>query len=161
MKKKKLELTLTILLALLLANIQAQESTTASGGDASGIGGSVNYSIGQVFYTTNTGSNGNTTQGVQQAYEISVVTAIDDSDSKIFLSVFPNPTIDLLTLQTKQLNIENLVYQIFDINGKLLDSKSLTSNETKIVMTDYSTATYFLKVTQGNKLIKTFKIIKN
>jgi len=49
---------------------QAQESTNASGGDAIGSGGSVGYSIGQLLYTTSTGSNGRVAQGVQHAYEI-------------------------------------------------------------------------------------------
>lgn len=33
---------------------QAQESVNTSGGDASGSGGTVAYSVGQVVYTTNT-----------------------------------------------------------------------------------------------------------
>jgi TRAP-type uncharacterized transport system substrate-binding protein len=37
---------------------QAQENANTSGGVATGSGGTVAYSIGQVAYTTNTGSNG-------------------------------------------------------------------------------------------------------
>jgi hypothetical protein len=42
----------------------------------------------------------------------------------------------------------------------LLDNK-IVGNETNIVMSNYVSATYFLKVTDNNKLIKTFKIIKH
>ncbi len=35
---------------------QAQESVNATGGDATGSGGTVAYSVGQVVYTTNTGT---------------------------------------------------------------------------------------------------------
>jgi hypothetical protein len=40
-----------------------------AGGEATGSGGSVSYSVGQVVYTTNTGINGSVAQGVQQPYE--------------------------------------------------------------------------------------------
>ena len=51
--------------------LQAQEIPIASGAVATGIGGSSSYTVGQVVYTTNTGSNGSVAQGVQQPYEIS------------------------------------------------------------------------------------------
>lgn len=35
---------------------KAQESTNASGGDATGSGGTVAYSVGEIVYTTNAGS---------------------------------------------------------------------------------------------------------
>lgn len=44
-----------LLLGLGLTGLQAQTSANATGGDASGGGGSASYSIGQVVYTTNTG----------------------------------------------------------------------------------------------------------
>jgi hypothetical protein len=56
-----------------LSTIHAQEAIPAGGGNASGSGGSASYSVGQVVYTTNTGTNGSAAQGVQQPYEISVV----------------------------------------------------------------------------------------
>ena len=38
--------------------------------------------------------------------------------------------------------------------------KQIAENETRIVMKNLATAIYFLKVTQSNKEIITFKIIK-
>ena len=46
----------------------AQESVNAGGGDATGSGGSVAYSIGQVFFASNTSSSGSQYQGIQYAY---------------------------------------------------------------------------------------------
>ena len=40
---------------------------SASGGDATGSGGSVAYSVGQIVYTTSTGTTGSVAQGVEQA----------------------------------------------------------------------------------------------
>jgi hypothetical protein len=59
------------------------------------------------------------------------------------------------------LSIHSLSYQLFDMYGKLLETKKLDGYETNIVMSNLVPATYFVKVIQGNKEIKTFKIIKN
>ena len=59
------------------------------------------------------------------------------------------------------LNFQSMYYQLYDNNGKLLMIKQIAENETRIVMKNLATAIYFLKVTQSNKEIITFKIIKN
>ena len=61
---------LNILILFFLNNGTAQTSSNAAGGDATGTGGSVAYSLGQPFYITYTGSNSSVAQGVQQTYQI-------------------------------------------------------------------------------------------
>jgi len=89
--------TLLVFLAFSLSfSVQAQTShqvLSASGGDASGSGGTVAYSVGQIVYSTSTGTTGSVAQGVEQAYEISSV-GIKETALNISLSVFPNPTSD-------------------------------------------------------------------
>jgi len=48
MRHKRLKLSAVLLLGLGLTGLQAQESVNATGGNASGSGGSVSYSVGQV-----------------------------------------------------------------------------------------------------------------
>ena len=67
MKIKKL-LIATLLLGAF--QTQAQEAVATAGGDASGTNGNVSYTVGQVVYTTNTGTTGSVAQGVQQPFEI-------------------------------------------------------------------------------------------
>jgi len=161
MKKEKTILIVLFLFAFGIRYIQAQEAVSTSGGDATGTGGSVSYSVGQIVYTTNTGTNGSVVQGVQQPFEISVVNAIEEAKSiSLNCLAFPNPTTDLLTLKIENYQIENLSYQLYDINGKLLFNKKISSYETSIPMESVPSANYFLKVTDNNKEIKTFKIIK-
>jgi hypothetical protein len=50
---------------------------------------------------------------------------------------------------------------VYDLQGKLLQTKELTGTKTQIDMSSYARSTYFVKVIQGNREIKTFKIIKN
>ena len=140
---------------------QAQESANSSSGDATGSGGTVAYSIGQVIYTTNTGSNGSLAQGVQHAYEIFPV-GIKETELNISLTAFPNPTTENLTLQMSNYNNEKLSYQLFDIQGKQLSNGQVTAQQTQINMNGLPTATYFIHVVnQENKKVQSFKIIKN
>ena len=163
MTKNKSRPIVLLVAGLLWAGLaQAQESTNASGGDATGSGGTVAYSVGQVVYTNNTGTNGSVAQGVQQAFEISVVTGLEEAKGINFLVIaYPNPTTDYLTLRIDEFEISNLSYQLYDINGKLLQNEKITSDQTSIVMSNLVPSSYFVKVIQGNKEVKTFKIIKN
>ena len=162
MRHKKLKLSALFLLGLGITGLQAQTSINATGGDASGSGGSVSYSVGQVVYTTNTGANGSVTEGVQQPFEISVVTGIVEAKGiNLSVSAYPNPTTDYLTLSIGEFEISNLSYQLYDMNGKLLQSEKISGNQTSIVMSNLVPSSYFVKVIQGNKEVKTFKIIKN
>jgi len=167
MRHKQLKLSVILLLVLGFTGLQAQESVNATGGNASGNGGSASYSVGQVVYTTNLGTNGSVAQGVQQPFEISVVTGIEEAkEISLTVTAYPNPTTDYLTLRINdnvQTNhdLSQLSFQLYDMNGKLLQNEKITENETSIAMNCLVPATYFVKVIQGNKELKTFKIIKN
>jgi len=162
MKYKKLKLSAVFLLGLGITGLQAQESVNATGGNASGSGGSTSYSVGQVVYTTNAGTNGSVAQGVQQPFEISVVTGLEEAkDINLVIAAYPNPTTDYLQLQVESEKLNNLSYQLFDTNGKLLETKKIEGNQTSISMSNLVSANYFLKVIQENKEVKIFKIIKN
>ena len=83
-----------------------------------------------------------------------------EKNRRVEIIVFPNPTIDQLTLQINDYNNEKLSYQLFDMQGKLLSSDVITSNQTEINMSDLPVASYFITVMQKNRKIKSFKIIK-
>jgi hypothetical protein len=141
--------------------IRAQNAIPASGGNATGSGGTVTYTIGQVVYTKYTGTNGSVAQGVQQPYEISVVTGIVEAkDISLEIEVYPNPATDFAKLKIENYQVKNLRYQLYDINGSLLKDNKVEGIETSISMQNLLPSMYFLKVTDNNKVIKTFKIIK-
>ena len=141
--------------------VQAQQATNASGGDATGSGGTVAYSVGQVVYTTNTGSTGSVAQGVQQSYIFSTL-GIEETALNISLTAFPNPTTENITLQISDYNNEKLLYQLFDIQGKQLSNGQIVAQQTQLNMNSLPAATYFVNVVnQENKKVQSFKIIKN
>lgn len=159
MKHNKSKALLSIFSCFFLINANAQRATVASGGNASGSGGSVSYTVGQIDYSTNTGSTGSGMQGVQQPYEISTI-GINDIVIDLNISAFPNPSNDFLTLKYENYKLENTGYQLYDSDGKLIESKMLINNQTTITMSQLIPAIYFLKVTTETKELKVFKIIK-
>lgn len=157
MNSKKIQFFTAFLLAAFVA--RAQEATTASGGDASGSGGSTSYSVGQVVYIATAGSTGGEIQGVQQPYEI-MATGISDPAYAVTLAAFPNPATGLLNLKVDNFSDQNLFYSLFDIQGKLLESKAISSQQTQLDLGNLAAAEYLLTVAQNNKTIRSFKIIK-
>ena len=160
LKVKSLGVATLLTFTFSLSTLMAQETIPATGGNASGSGGTVSYSVGQVVYTTNTGTNGSVAQGVQQPFEISVVTGIEQTAINLVISAYPNPTTDFLQLKVESEKLKDLSFQLYNMQGKLLQNKKIEGNETSIVMSSLVPATYFVKVVQGNKEVKTFKIIK-
>jgi len=151
---------------------QAQESANASGGTAKGNGGTVAYSLGQVVYTTHTASLGSIAQGVQHTYAVLTVDS-GEALSVISVSVFPNPTEDYLTLEVSDFNDQKLWYQLYDLQGKLLQYGMIADSQTNIDMSSLAAAVYYVKVykaggigdrtntIEGTKDVRIFKIIKN
>jgi len=161
MRHKRLKTSAVLLLGLGLTALQAQTAIPTSGSNGVGSGGSASYTVGQMGYTTINSGSGTVEQGVQQAYEISVVT--DNPKAKgieLACSVYPNPTSDFLLLKLESIEMKNLSYQLMDAKGILLENKKISVNRTNIAMSNLVPSAYFLKVMQNNKLIKTFKIIK-
>ena len=164
MKNLTIKLIVLILFGLSLG-LNAQIANPASGGNASSINGSISYSVGQIFYYTAEGTNGSVTQGVQQPYEISVVSGIEDARDITFnYQVYPNPTSNntVLTINNySSFSLASLSFALYDNNGKLLENKIIENSNTIIDLENFSSALFFLKVTVNNKVVKTFKIIKN
>jgi opacity protein-like surface antigen len=141
--------------------VMAQSTIPATGGNGSGSGGTVSYTVGQVVYTTISGTTGSVTQGVQQPYEISIVTGLEEAKGiNLIFSAYPNPAGDFLTLKIENYDKENLSYRLYDLSGNLLVIKKIVAAETSISMGNLLPGTYFLKVTGNDKVVKTFKIIK-
>jgi hypothetical protein len=141
--------------------IQAQNTIPASGGNATGSGGSVSYTVGQVTYQTFSGTDGSVAQGVQQPYEISVATAIENTEGIMLeYKVYPNPAHGLIKLTIKPFDDGNFKFWLYDLNGILLQDKKVIREETEISLENLNPAVYFLKVLKDNKEVKVFKIVK-
>jgi hypothetical protein len=138
-----------------------QMTISSTGGNASGSGGSVSFTAGQVTYNTYSGTTGSVAQGVQQPYEISVVTAVENTESiTLGYKVYPNPTSGVLILTAKLSDTGNSRFRLYDLNGILLQDMLIESDLTEIDVQFLSPGIYFLSVIQDNQEVKVFKIIK-
>jgi len=146
---------------LLITTLKGQETIPATGGTATGSGGKVTYTVGQLVFNVITGTNFSIVQGVQQPYEISVVTAIEGTeDITLECIVYPNPAEGFIRLLIKSFENYNMRFRLYDMNGILLQDKKIEEKETEISMDNLSSAIYFLKVIKDNREVKVFKIVK-
>jgi hypothetical protein len=163
---KPINLILKALVAVIFcfSQLNAQtlhENMNSSGGSLSGSGGSASQSVGQVFYTIVPGTSGTANQGIQQPYEISIVTETKEAIGiSLTMSAYPNPTTGLLKLRIDEIRFDNLNYHLYDASGKLLDTGKVSGTETDIDLISREPAVYFLKVLRKSEDLKTFKIVK-
>ena len=137
----------------------AQEGSLSTGGNVSSSGGSMSYSVGQVFSSIYQGDQGNIVEGYQQSYAIALLGGIDDK-LEAALSVYPNPTVASLTLKIDDYKKDDLSYKMFDLKGNMIVSHRITDAETLIDMKALPTAVYFISILDKEALLKTFRVIK-
>jgi hypothetical protein len=89
------------------------------------------------------------------------VTAIEDTDDiTLGYSVYPNPTEGIIRLVIKSFNEGDFRFQLYNLNGTVLQDKEVTDEETEISMESHKSAVYFLRVIRDNNEVKVFKIVK-
>ncbi|MEI6885540.1 MAG: T9SS type A sorting domain-containing protein [Bacteroidota bacterium] len=160
MKTNRKQIFLILLLIFGLSVARAQNAVVTVGGDATGGGGNASYTIGQVVYTTATGTNGSANQGVQQPYEIYIVGIGGDEQVNLQLTVYPNPATTKVTLNIGEQDPGNLSFRLYDLNAKLLQTQAIQLRLTEIPMENLSPGVYILKVLNKGVETRTFKIIK-
>ncbi len=153
--------TLILTCALLVSfTLQSQDAVAISGGEATGSGGTSSYTLGQVFYTASTANNGSISEGVQQNFELFILSNQQLMTVNLEVLVYPNPSSDHVKLNITDITLTDLSYVLLNIQGKVVSSAKITSLDTSISLHRLSVGTYVLKVSQKNNELKTFKIIK-
>ncbi len=140
-------------------NSLSQNAILTVGGELSSSEGSVSFSIGQLLYVNNVGSDGSEIQGVQQPHELDII-SIDEMDIDYTISVKPNPTSNFITLTIINSVSKKFTYIIFDANGRKLKEKVFVNNEEIISLSEFPPAVYFIKVFNYSKIIKSIKVLK-
>lgn len=139
----------------------AQRATVAGGGDASGPGGSASFSIGQVVYRTFSDSEVSVAQGVQQPYEISVVTGMDEVDEGPAPVLYPNPTNGDVRLQFHNAPQGAMQLHLSDAQGRTIHNAPIRSDAQDIPLHGHASGTYLLQVIKEGTVIRTFRIVKH
>ena len=161
---KQKHLFLTVLCVGFVMFGMAQSAIVPVGGDAQSSSGSVSYTVGQIAVQTTANSNGSisVTEGVQQPYEIQTVGVDEYPQIVLDAIVYPNPTENLAQLKLNGFEIpdDGLRANLFDGNGKMLQSFPVTDDLTSFQIGQYATGTYYLEVKEGKRTLKTFKVVR-
>jgi hypothetical protein len=146
----------TLLFTSLIFGAVGQQNAVSAGGNASGTGGSVSYSVGQVDYINSSGSNGNSNEGVQQPYEFFQEVGLDEEI--IISAVYPNPTTDIIQIEFE--NAAQRKLELFDQNGKLVLHSTCSDSNTSLDLSALAKGSYMLSVYRDQKT-QTIKLIKH
>lgn len=150
-----------LIIAILSSTVlMAQSGIVPAGGDAIGSSGSLSYSVGQVDYLVTDASAGKSNQGLQVPWEITVESGVENISIELVAKVHPNPVSDVLQLSIGDLLSEDMKYWIYDIQGKLIMESSLYEEKTGIDFSHLAASTYILHITSGQKIVKSFRIVK-
>ena len=123
------------------------------------------YLVGPTYYGTKVAAKVPSITETVTSYTTSVTTGISKNEmEKMNITVFPNPTSDLIAIQIKDLVKENYEVSLFDMTGKLLDKTTLFQGST-IVYFDTKTlysGDYFVTLISksGSKISKKVSILK-
>ncbi len=139
---------------------QIQSVTAASGGSVQGQNISVSFTLGESIIKTLEKPDVIVTQGFHQS--TLKVTVIDELKGlPISIMAYPNPVVNEIKLEVGKELPSGATYSIFNMKGEIVSHDILEGMITKISFQSLISATYLLKVNQGTKTLKTFKIIKN
>lgn len=153
---------LTTSILLIALNLKGQTSMNTSGGDGTGNGGSVAFSIGQVFFQVVEDPQISFSEGVQQAFEISIIDGVEEEKPFSFaISAFPNPIMDVLHIELKDEFSGTVMFQVHDAIGNLIQEGEASSSKFTIQTTNWSGGAYYLHVYITDSLqSSTLKIVK-
>jgi len=135
---------------------------SASGDHFTSPGKQISWSLGEVITETFLNTEYSVTQGFHQCnYR---VTAMDESILIDFdIQVYPNPASDFIrvVINSNKKKPESFLISITDLQGKKLLLFNAAGNSHILSLLSYKPGTYFLSVLEGEKILKTFKIIKS
>ena len=147
------------LIILSVTSLCAQSAIVPTGGTATGNGGTVTYTIGQIAVQSYGEGGTSISEGVQQPYEIQTIGIDNYPGITLNAMVYPNPTTSNLQLAISNAEFKGTV-KVFDTNGKFLFSKKIEGENTEIPMSNLAAGTYFVNVCQGQQVLKSFKVVK-
>ena len=148
----------TIVLFSLFAtcSVLAQEVVSTQGDSYTNGDVSMDFTIGEAIINTGTDGSTDITQGLHQTTW--TITALEDHSETYDATVFPNPTADVLNIQTS--NFENVAYTVYDLKGVLVKQGILSAEETPVQVSELASGSYSLILNNGTQNLKTFKLVK-
>ena len=149
----------TIAGVVLCAGLRAQQAVVPAGGDATGQGGSLAWTLGQVdpiFIGTPAGT---VAQGVQQPVEFLILSA-PGSNAPVPVTATPNPANEGISLHVDAPPGDAQHYELRDAYGALLARGRITGRNTFIPLAHLPSATYVIRVLSGSGASAALRVVK-
>ncbi|NML69845.1 T9SS type A sorting domain-containing protein [Chryseobacterium sp. RP-3-3] len=159
MKRTSIHCFFLILFTFSVSILNAQSTVLATGTNASGSNGSVSYSVGQTTYLYK-GASSQILEGVQQAYEITTLSASETVSKQEGILLYPNPVRDYLYIDFTSAPYKGSECQLFDAQGKLIKKGVISQSKSELDLSSLPSAAYILRINQNGENLKTFKVIK-
>lgn len=136
----------------------AQSGVHSSGGQAGGAEGTVDFSIGQVFYHYAEDETGSVANGVQVPFEL-LITSLSEVIHLSDASVFPNPTTGNVQIEMLS-EVSGFHYRLYNINGQLVMNGEVSGMRGQLQADNLTAGVYFLNLIIEDTVEQSFKIIK-
>jgi hypothetical protein len=125
----------------------------------------MDYTLGEFAVVTLSDANNFLTQGFQQPFVDPTVSVNDNPLTDLNISYFPNPTSGNLTLNIANAGDREFKIELFDILGQRISTQiaNVGFNSTTAINIDMqhcATGSYYLRISNGNDLVKNIKILK-
>ncbi|MFN5371514.1 MAG: T9SS type A sorting domain-containing protein [Bacteroidia bacterium] len=157
-------------IALLLGTMSyaqsiAPQSVNSSGTKMIQANGSLSFTVGELVLPSQTDSQGNALGGSFTAGATLNTVSIQETDAAVLdVSVFPNPSSDLVNIRINRSILEQVIVSITDLPGKEVYKGKYAgvANIIGISTIGYAPGTYVLSLkNNNNQVLGTYKIIKN
>ena len=151
------------LFIILALNVQSQSGFVSTG--ASNLipqKGAISYSIGEVGYVNSKSQSGSIDIGIQQSFQFSPVTALQNIELYNDILIYPNPSHGTLFIKNlpQQLIGNKYSYKIVSSEGKEIKSDLIQNTTTIVEVFFLNKGLYHLIIYAGNRLVKNYKFLK-
>ena len=149
----------TLLFILLFVPMMSfgQEVISSQGESYSNSNTNMDFTIGEVIINTETDGTHYMTQGFHQTNWF--FSGLENHTPSYEAIIFPNPTEESLNIKTS--TYENVVYTLYDAQGKLVMQNELFEEQTSLQVSHLAPGKYSLVLNNKTEKLKTFKLIKH
>ena len=150
----KIQLLISVIFPLLGFG---QEVISSQGNSYSNSNTNMDFTIGEVIINTETDGTHYMTQGFHQTNWF--FAGLENHTPSYEAIIFPNPTEESLNIKTS--TYKNVVYTLYDAQGKLVMQNELFEEQTSLQVSHLAPGKYSLVLNNKTDKLKTFKLIKH
>jgi len=161
MVRSLIKVSLAFLLIIISSGVFAQSTVSASGAHESNGSLQVSWTLGELMIDTFEPGSVNiaVTTGIHQT-DLPVVVTSTSEAFRADVSLYPNPSNQFVNVQFDNPLLNESSYLLFDNQGSLVTSGTLTAEGLRINVSEFAQGFYFLRLKTSFGKSMTFKFLK-